>query len=104
MRIRKLENRALTDIYSHLELTADTHIKCYTKRQLAFLDGIDAARIWSCGKYLPVRIDTAQNTWRHHASIWKRPYRELRIRLDEIKHIYSKRNQNTVLVVDHRRN
>lgn len=55
---RYLPQKEIDEIMNHLEVTADTMVKCYTLSQLAALDGIDTRTARTSGKYIPVRIDT----------------------------------------------
>ena len=91
---KHLPQKEIDEIMNHLEATADTMVKWYTLSQLAALDGVDTRTVRNSGKYIPVRIDTHiarrefRNRWKK-----KKPYSIRRIRVDEIKFIFNKRNR-----------
>lgn len=95
---RELIPAELDEIKSHLSLTALTMPKAYTLKQISFLDGIDTRTVKTCWKYMPVRLDYREhkhfyNTWRY-----KKPYQIRRLRVDEIKFIFNRRNRKKKLV------
>ena len=96
-KINKTESRELRD---HRDNTAKDLIKCYTLSQLSLMDWIDTRAIKNSHKYLPVRVDTTQslNNFRNWST--KKPYMLLRIRLDEIKYIFNKRNKGKKLEIE----
>lgn len=62
------------------------------------MDGIDTRTIKNSKKYLPVRIDDNQNLSRYKRGVYKKPYRVLYIRLDEIKHIFNRKSGQKLVV------
>lgn len=88
----KIPRGELWELRDHRDNTSGTYVKCYTLAQLSIMDGLDTRTIKNSKKYLPVRIDDSHNMSKYKAGIYKKPYRVLYIRLDEIKHIFNKRS------------
>lgn len=96
-RVKTLKEKSLRDLKDHMENTSMELIKCYSISQLALMDWKDTQSIKRSWKYLPVRIDTKQNAYEYRQRNRKRPYQIKRIRVDEIKFIYAKRNKGKKL-------
>lgn len=95
-----LPQREIETIRNHLETTAWSLVMCYTQAQLAALDWVSTSVIRHSGKYMPVRFDNrmARRDF-HHRNDWRRkPYTIKRIRVDEIKFVYNRRNKRHKLV------
>lgn len=90
--VRKIKDSNLQEIIDHRDNTSKTLIKCYTISQLSIMDWRDTKTIRKSGKYLPVRVDNPQNLYYYKNHKYSKPYSILRIRLDEIKYIFWKRN------------
>jgi hypothetical protein len=95
---RFLPRMELQEILEHRDYTLDSLIKCYTLTQLSVMDGIDTRTIKKSPKYLPVRIDDSQNQSKFRRGIYKKPYRVLYIRLDEVKHIFNVKSGKNLVV------
>ena len=85
-------------IKDHLTATAGVMVKCYTLRQLAFLDWVTPATVRHSWKYMPVRFDNRMSRADYFRWKFKRPYAVKWIRVDEIKYIYNRRNKRHKLV------
>lgn len=93
MVIRKsLDQNGIDEITWHLSLTAWTMVKAYTLEQISFIDWIDTRTVKRSGKYIPVRLDLRDMRYWYNIGRYKKPYTIKWIRVDEIKHIYNKRN------------
>ena len=90
---RNIPEEEKKEITDHLSLTAWTMVKAYTLRQLSLLDGVDTRTIRNSWKYIPVRIDYRYNKYNYIRWNYKKPYAIKRIRVDEIKYIFKKRNR-----------
>lgn len=95
---RELAQTSLDEIRNHLDITAWRMPKAYTLRQIAFLDWIDTRTVKTCGKYMPIRVDYREYRYAYNTWKYKKPYQVRRMRVDEIKFIYNKRNRNKKLV------
>lgn len=73
-------------------------IKAYSIGEIAFLDWIDTRTVRNSWKYIPVRFEdrTVRRDMRNGRTT--RTYTERRVRVDEIKYIFNKRNQTKRLV------
>ena len=94
----KLVESEKEEIISHLDLTQDKMVKAYTLTQLAYLEWKSVQWIKVSGKYIPVRFDNKYNKYMYNRGQWKKPYCVRYIRVDEIKHIFKKRNKKSELV------
>lgn len=98
--IKSLPRAERGELIDHRDNTAKEMIKCYSLRQLSFMDGVDTRTIKTSGRYLPVRLDTGEATSRFKRGITKKTYMVRYIRLDEIKFIFSKRNKGKKLTIE----
>lgn len=96
--VNKISKGDLWELRDHRDNTSGELIKCYTLAQLSLMDGIDTRTIKNSKKYLPVRIDDNQNLSRYKRGVYKKPYRVLYIRLDEIKHIFNRKSGQKLVV------
>ena len=94
----KISKSDAREIRDHRDNTSGELIKCYTLSQLSLMDGIDTRTVKNSKKYLPVRIDDNQNLSRYKRGIYKKPYRVLYIRLDEIKYIFNKKSGQKLVI------
>lgn len=97
-RVTTPSQKEIDAILNHLTVTAETHVKCYTLRQLAFLDWKTSAYVRNSWKYIPVRFDNRMSRADYNRGKFKKPYAVKWIRVDEIKYIYNKRNKRHILV------
>lgn len=95
---RDLSPSQLFELTHHRDNTLWDLIKCYTKAQLSFMDWVDLSTIGKSKRYLPVRVDSGMASLKYKKWEQKRPYRVLRIRLDEIKALYNKRTGHRLSV------
>lgn len=86
------------ELRDHRDNTARDFIKGYTLAQISLLDGIDTRTVKTCGRYLPIRVDDGKSLYLYKQRQLKRPYRILRIRLDEIKYIFNKKTHKKLVV------
>lgn len=97
-RAANLDERERNEIRDHLDVTAQTMVKAYTTRQLRMLDWVTNYAIKHSGKYIPVRVDSGIIRNQYIRWTYKKIYWVRRLRVDEIKYIYWKRNKSTKLV------
>lgn len=95
---RELIPAELEEIKNHLDLTAWTMPKAYTLKQISFLDGIDTRTVKTCWKYMPVRLDYKEHKYEYNKGRFKKPYQIRRLRVDEIKFVFNRRNRKKKLV------
>ena len=95
---RSLIQAEKDEIINHIEVTAWSLVKWYTLKQLSILDWIDTRTVKTSWKYIPVRIDLRENKHKYLKGQYRKPYTIKRIRVDEIKYIFDKRNKKTKLV------
>lgn len=95
---RTIQDNYKQEIINHLEATSDRMVKAYTLKQISFLDGIDTRTVKYSWKYMPVRIEDRNSRRAQREGRNRKWYTIKRLRLDEIKHIYNKRNRNKKLV------
>lgn len=98
MAVKKLLEKEAEEIKHHLETTQDIMVKAYTLTQLAVLEWKTPMTIKNSWKFIPVRIDDRNTKYKYLRWEFKKPYAVRYIRVDEIKHIYRKRNRKTELV------
>lgn len=97
-----LNDRERREIENHLETTRDSMIKAYTVWQLAFLDWIDTRTVKNSWKYLPIRFENREARYEQRIGENRKWYTIRRVRVDEIKYIFNKRNLKTRLVEDYK--
>lgn len=95
--IKKLTPADMQELRDHRDNTAWEMIKCYTLSELSYMDWVDTRTIKQSWRYFPVRVDTWMALYKFKKGENKKPYLNLRIRLDEIKDLYSKRNKGKKL-------
>lgn len=100
MLIKKTNRTDMREMRDHRDNTAWELVKCYTLSQLSIMDWIDTRTIRNSWRYLPVRIDTAQSLSQFKLWNTRKPYMTMRIRMDEIKALFSKRNKGKKLVAE----
>ena len=98
--IRKINSTDLWELKDHRDNTAKEMVKAYTLSQLSYMDGIDTRTVKTSGRYMPIRVDTWQALSQFKAGDKRKPYMVLRIRIDEIKFLFNKRNKGKKLVVE----
>lgn len=103
MRRKSISETDLREIKNHIETTAKDMVKGYTKAQLSLLDGIDTRSVEWSWKYIPVRVDAWLSYYQYKAWKQKKPYSIVRIRVDEIKYLYNKRNKRKKLTEEIKR-
>ena len=91
--IKRTNKTDMWEIRDHRDNTAWELVKCYTLSQLSIMDWIDTRTVRNSGKYLPVRVDTAQSLSQFKLWRTKKPYMVFYIRMDEIKELFWKRNK-----------
>lgn len=96
--VKKIPKTEVWELRDHRDNTADLYIKGYTLAQLSVMNGQDTRTIKASGKYLPIRVDDSHNLYRYKNGIVRTPYRVLRIRLDEVKHIFNKKTGKKLTV------
>ena len=82
------EELALKDHKMHTEWEL---IKCYTLKQLSYIEGIDSRTIKKSPKYLPVRVDDYRSLFYYNKWETNKPYSLKYIRVEEIENILSKK-------------
>ena len=90
---KNLPQRDIDSITDHLSYTSWFMVMWYNLSQLSALDWVDTRTVKRSGKYIPVRFDTCHARRERGNREAKRPYSVRRVRIDEIKHIYNKRNR-----------
>ena len=96
--VKKLEKSYSWELRDHRNNTAWELIKCYTLNQLSFMDWIDTRTVKSCGRYLPVRVDSWPAMDKYRRGKQMKPYRIMWIRLDEIKDLFNKMTHKKLVV------
>lgn len=90
------------EILNHIADTRDIMVKAYTMKQISFLDWVTNQQIKQSWKYIPVKIENRESRWEQRAWLDRKGYTVRRLRVDEIKHIYARRNKEKVLSEDYR--
>lgn len=98
--VKKLDKNAMREIRDHRDNTSKDLVKCYSLSQLSLMDGIDTRTVRTSWRYLPVRIDNWVKQYDFRNWRTKKPYSIMRIRLDEIKFLFSKRNRGKKLTIE----
>lgn len=98
--IKKINKTDLREIRDHRDNTSKDLVKCYTLSQISLMDWIDTRTVKTSWRYLPVRMDTSRSLLDYKIWKTKKPYSIMRIRLDEVKFIFSKRNKGKKLTID----
>lgn len=88
--IKSLNWIQLAELRDHKENTSWELIKCYTASQISFMDWIDTRTVKTCGRYLPVRVDSWPSWEKFRRGKQQKPYRVMYIRLDEIRALYNR--------------
>ena len=84
------ENEELT-IEDHKKHTDWELIKCYTLKQLSYMDWLDSRTIKNSPKYLPVRVDDYQSIFYFNKWQKKRLYSVRYVKVEEVEKILSKK-------------
>lgn len=86
--LNESEELALKDHKMHTEWEL---IKCYTLKQLSYIEGVDTRTIKTSSKYLPVRVDDYRSLFYYNKWDTKKPYSLKYIKVEEIERILSKK-------------
>lgn len=98
--MKKIDKTDMRELRDHRDNTSKDFVKCYTLAQLSFMDWIDTRTIKTSGRYLPVRVDTWVKLYDFKNGRCKKPYSVMRIRMDEVKFLFSKRNKGKKLTTE----